>query len=236
MSLTKEYTSLSKWFLLCVFFFASILVPVSVSALQTNPLGGLKETVKTADLADPTIREADGPALLQIAGRIIANALSILGVLFFILLVYAGFLWMTARGDETQINKAKDTTIAAIIGVIVIIAAYAITNLVFTSAGSSSPNGTVPSGPSCKVNSECPGADTLCDKGTCRSILDGTACQKNADCANNLVCTNGQCVANFDGNAELGLQADPNADLVLPENENPQPNPELDALLNGEPQ
>jgi len=58
--------------------------------------------------------------------------LSLLGVLFMILMIYGGYNWMTAAGDEQKIDKAKDTIRAAMIGLIIIIAAYAISIFVIS--------------------------------------------------------------------------------------------------------
>ena len=53
--------------------------------------------------------------------------MAFIGVIFFVLMIYGGFLWMTARGNEQQVEKAKDLIISAVIGLIIIFAAYAIT-------------------------------------------------------------------------------------------------------------
>jgi cytochrome bd-type quinol oxidase subunit 2 len=58
---------------------------------------------------------------------IINIALSFLGVIFLVLMIYGGYLWMTARGNEQQAQKARDLIIAAVIGVVIVVAAYAIT-------------------------------------------------------------------------------------------------------------
>ena len=63
-------------------------------------------------------------------GSIIGIALSLLGVIFLILIVYGGFLWMTAYGDKTKLDKAKDLITNAVIGVIIVIAAYTISSFV----------------------------------------------------------------------------------------------------------
>ncbi len=63
-------------------------------------------------------------------GSIIAGSLKIVGTLFFGLMIYGGFLWMTAHGEEEPITKAKNTIFAAIIGLAIIISAFAITNIV----------------------------------------------------------------------------------------------------------
>ena len=59
--------------------------------------------------------------------------LGLLGIIFLVLIIYAGFEWMTAQGDEDKVTKAKDTLQRAVIGLIIIIAAYAITYFVFSS-------------------------------------------------------------------------------------------------------
>ncbi len=70
---------------------------------------------------------SQGVSISSVAGKIVGAALSFVGVLFFILMIYGGFLWMTAAGNEQQVEKAKNLIIAAIIGLIVIMSAYAIT-------------------------------------------------------------------------------------------------------------
>lgn len=62
----------------------------------------------------------------QIMGAVINAFLSILGVIFIILIILAGYNWMTARGDEEKVTKAKDTITRAIIGLIIVIGAFAI--------------------------------------------------------------------------------------------------------------
>ncbi|OGH72819.1 MAG: hypothetical protein A2921_00810 [Candidatus Magasanikbacteria bacterium RIFCSPLOWO2_01_FULL_43_20b] len=63
-------------------------------------------------------------------GFLIQAVLSMLGVVFLILMVYAGYLWMTARGEEEQISKAHEIIIAAVIGMVIVVAAYSITTFV----------------------------------------------------------------------------------------------------------
>ena len=63
-------------------------------------------------------------------GTVVKAALSLVGVLFMALMVYAGYLWMTARGDEPRIEKAQEMIRAAIIGLIIVLGAYSITNFV----------------------------------------------------------------------------------------------------------
>jgi hypothetical protein len=68
--------------------------------------------------------------LPTIVGTSINIALSMVGLIFLILTVYAGLLWMTAQGDETKVDKARKIIIAATIGLTVVMSASGITYLV----------------------------------------------------------------------------------------------------------
>lgn len=68
---------------------------------------------------------------------IISAALSFLGVIFLILIIYAGYLWMMARGNEQQVEKAKSLLTEAVIGLIIVVSAYAISYFVIKKIGGS---------------------------------------------------------------------------------------------------
>jgi hypothetical protein len=68
----------------------------------------------------------------EIAGALIGVAFSVIGIVFLGLALYAGYKWMTAQGNEKDVTKARDTLINATIGVVLMVAAYAITNFLFT--------------------------------------------------------------------------------------------------------
>jgi hypothetical protein len=59
--------------------------------------------------------------------NIIQVVLGFLGVLCILLMIYAGFTWMTAAGDEKKVEKAQQTLVAAAIGTLIILAAFAVT-------------------------------------------------------------------------------------------------------------
>ena len=67
----------------------------------------------------------------SIMGSVIGGFLSLLSLIFIVLILYAGFNWMTASGDEQKVTKAKDTITKAVIGLVIIVAAYSITYFVF---------------------------------------------------------------------------------------------------------
>jgi hypothetical protein len=74
-----------------------------------------------------------GQDLPQIIGRIINVVLGFLGILLLAYILYAGFLWMTAGGDKDKVSHAKDMIKNAIIGLVIIVAAFAISTFVLNS-------------------------------------------------------------------------------------------------------
>ncbi len=70
------------------------------------------------------------------AGKIgigIRAAMSLVGVFFLALMVYAGYLWMTARGEEEPVNKAQKIIMASIIGMLLVAGSYSITAFILPS-------------------------------------------------------------------------------------------------------
>lgn len=70
----------------------------------------------------------DDPAVL--VARVIQTFLGILGVIFLILTIYAGFLWMTAAGNDSQVKQAKGIITTAVVGLVIILSAGAISEFV----------------------------------------------------------------------------------------------------------
>ena len=69
--------------------------------------------------------------LSTLISLIIRTVLSLLAVIFLVLFIMAGFKWMTAAGNEAQVKEAQGTMKTAIIGLIIVLAAYSITYFVF---------------------------------------------------------------------------------------------------------
>ena len=99
-----------SWILVAVF--GIILPNVTRAVTLINPLG-----------------EKD---VRVIFGRVISGALSIMGSIALVMVVYGGILWMTSRGETKMIQKGKDTLTWAVLGVAVIFASYAIVNALIT--------------------------------------------------------------------------------------------------------
>ncbi len=70
--------------------------------------------------------------LLPFIANLISTALGLLGVVFLLYAVYAGFLWTTAQGSEEKIKKAKQILSNCVIGLVITLAAYSISYFVVT--------------------------------------------------------------------------------------------------------
>lgn len=126
---------IKKWTVL--FFLLVCLFSPGVSQSANDPYFGLDET---ADIAGLSNSRGDVPTLV---GNIIGAVLTLISVIFFTLMVYGGFLWMTAHGDSAQVDKGRETIIAGVIGIIVVLASYGLTIFVFRAVGG---GGGAPSG------------------------------------------------------------------------------------------
>lgn len=101
---------------------------LALASIALAPLASHAQIGKLKDIggrAYGVTGEPESPAAT--AGRVINVALSVVGLVFLVLMLYGGYLWMTARGKEERLNKAKDTIEASIIGLIIVLAAYGIT-------------------------------------------------------------------------------------------------------------
>jgi cysteine-rich repeat protein len=70
-----------------------------------------------------------------IAGRLINIFLGAMGIVLLCLVLYAGFLWMTAGGDTEKVEKAQKTIRNAIIGLLIIACSWAFVSFVLKSLG-----------------------------------------------------------------------------------------------------
>lgn len=93
--------------------------------------------VLAQDLGKDTLDKVAGDAKIKteaqlptIIGNLVRIFIGMLGILFMLLTVYAGYLYLTARGEEEKVKHAKETLQRGVIGLIIITAAYAIASFV----------------------------------------------------------------------------------------------------------
>lgn len=152
------------------FLFGLSVVLAPVMALADDY--GLGDTATAAGISqDRTIT--------QILGDVVGSALSLVSILFFGLMLYAGIKWMLARGDSGESEQAMSTITYAIIGLVVILASYAITNFVFDKVGNTGRGGNNGNDPttttSCKTNYGGAGLTCQATLADCDSGVDSVA-------------------------------------------------------------
>ena len=130
-----NYTHIQKYIALfygVFLFFLSLPVFVNGKTLKQR----LEDTGGTAGAGFEAIANEE-TYFAEKLGGFINILLSFLGVLFLVLIIYGGFMWMTAQGNETQVEKAKKIIVNSVFGVVIVMLAYAITFFVLWAAGES---------------------------------------------------------------------------------------------------
>ncbi|HAU65789.1 MAG: hypothetical protein UT30_C0010G0009 [Candidatus Uhrbacteria bacterium GW2011_GWF2_39_13] len=74
--------------------------------------------------------EAD---LVDTIGSIIRVALGFLGVIAVVIILLGGFKWMTAAGNDDKVKDAKKLIFSGIVGLVIVLSAYAIASFVINS-------------------------------------------------------------------------------------------------------
>ncbi len=70
-----------------------------------------------------------------IIARVINVALGFLGIVAVVLILYAGFVWMTSRGEAERVKQAQKIMTRAVIGLAIVLAAFGIVQLVLRALG-----------------------------------------------------------------------------------------------------
>lgn len=108
---------------------------MTILLIIANAIGA---NLAMAQAIDPT---QDQPAIIaQLSGgqtglrgivlTIINFFLTFLGLLAVIMVIYGGFLYVSSAGNEENVNKAKKILLYAVIGIVVIIASFALVNTI----------------------------------------------------------------------------------------------------------
>ncbi|MFH1745209.1 MAG: hypothetical protein ABH881_03525 [bacterium] len=127
----------TKIFLFVIFFIANAFVlfggaekVFSQNTAQDKFLTGINDTRVGAGYED-----LDSSSIDVTIGKVIRIIISSVGVIFLALMVWGGYIWMKASGNEQDVEKAKKIITNSILGLAVVAAAYAITvvaeNIIF---------------------------------------------------------------------------------------------------------
>lgn len=87
----------------------------------------INSTLQNAAITHGGYRNTD---IATVVGNVILAILTIIGVIFIVLIVYGGFRWMLAQGEEQKITEARNLIFQSTLGLIIVLAAYAISTFV----------------------------------------------------------------------------------------------------------
>jgi hypothetical protein len=128
-------------------FFKKITLTLAFVAGFLSPAMALADSygIDAAATAAKLPKQVAGQSTVTgVVGSVVSVALSMISIVFFILILYAGFNWMIARGNTEAVEKSKGIIEGAVIGLIIVMAAYAITRFVFSSLDSGAPEAAAP--------------------------------------------------------------------------------------------
>lgn len=112
-----------------VFLFVFIFNDVSAYSFTSE--SGLNNTAIETGITHVDTMGNYNNNLNGLIGRIINIALSVMGVIFLGLTIYGGFIWMMARGDQSEVEKSLAIIKNSFIGMVVVLAAYALTKFIY---------------------------------------------------------------------------------------------------------
>lgn len=98
-----------------------------------NSTGSVKALTYLTGSSDPA----------TIAIRLINVALGFLGTISLVFMLYAGFIWFTARDNEEEVKRAKQIITGAVTGLAITMSAYGISSLVYYLAASAAGDPTI---------------------------------------------------------------------------------------------
>ncbi|MBO7657093.1 hypothetical protein J6S55_00360 [Candidatus Saccharibacteria bacterium] len=121
----KKFTTIITSLILMVFGLA--LVPANTHAAINCSDNTIPPSVLRANGCSS---DDDEPELSDIIVNIINGAIGVLSVVIVIFIIVGGVNYMTSAGDPGKIEKAKKTILYAVVGAIICVLAFAITNFV----------------------------------------------------------------------------------------------------------
>ncbi|PIX62107.1 hypothetical protein CO057_02285 [Candidatus Uhrbacteria bacterium CG_4_9_14_0_2_um_filter_41_50] len=125
--------------------FSRVLTAAAIGMLLLMPVFGMTtlnvqtahaQQLETDDFFDEDFTDSTGLGqadLKSTIGNLIRVFLGFLGIIAVVMVLLGGFKWMTASGNDEKVQDAKKLLVAGIVGLAIILSAYAITTFVISS-------------------------------------------------------------------------------------------------------
>ena len=118
----KQLKLISSLFILTAVLVLPYFVFAQTPTAERSMLQGLTLVAENGGYATT----GENNDLMSVVGLIIQAVLSLLGAIFIIIMIIAGYGWMTASGNEQKVEKALSTIKRAIIGLVITLSSWAI--------------------------------------------------------------------------------------------------------------
>ena len=109
------------------------LVSVLVMGMSLFTVAPALAQITPGEVLPSTIQPAIGLSSADVrvtVARIIRVAMSLLGIIAVVIILIGGFTWMTAGGNDEKVGEAKKWIFSGVIGLAIILSAYAIATFV----------------------------------------------------------------------------------------------------------
>lgn len=119
------------------FFKTSRLFPIClVVGIAFIGIGAFSDVFAQVNQLDLGLQFAENTGLTKtdirvVVARIINIALGLLGLVAVVIVLYGGVVWMTSQGESSKIDSAKRIIMNGVIGLLIILSAFGITEFIF---------------------------------------------------------------------------------------------------------
>jgi len=109
-----------------------LVAPVLTLAQGVDVEDAIKANLEPIENVYDPVSDVRPDTFQIIIAKLVRQVLGFLGVIFIVLMLYGGFTWMTAAGAQDRVDRAKKIISAAIIGVALVLVAYAVAYFITT--------------------------------------------------------------------------------------------------------
>jgi len=138
----KVVNKLYKKIVLGVLVVGTVLLPLKLALATDLQLDGTSNFNVQSNSVLQTIKDntklggydnvaSQGP--IETTALIVNFLLGLLGSIALALTVYAGYIWLIARGDESEIERAKAILVGSVTGMLLVLSSYTVLGYVFRS-------------------------------------------------------------------------------------------------------
>lgn len=128
-----------KYLLISIFLLSVCFSAVLVCNAPTLSAAGINDAfdanLKKFNTGAGFKEDTDKDAFFKYIAKAVQLMLVALGIIFLCLIIYGGLEWMQAMGNDEKVKKAQDILRNSVIGLIIVVGAYAMANFATSALG-----------------------------------------------------------------------------------------------------